>query len=191
MAQTLDELDRSLAAQASADQSSQQPGETQPGQPGQPGGQPDASQQPNSSQQPGGEPSDQGQLGSGQPPQNAIDASPTLAEMLEAQMQQAARERMKSLQEAQGMQQQGQQSPSDSTSPNPVSESGEGEAPGGPDDIELLRGALIDGDWGDLRRQGVDDAAQGRSIQIPPGYSREIKAYFKALSKRAAETKDE
>ncbi|WP_182866990.1 hypothetical protein [Stieleria mannarensis] len=190
MAQTLDDLDRSLAAQGSpsgqpsdsqqaSDQLSQgnqgQPSDDQSG--NQPGGEPSS------------DPSDQGRLGSGQPPQNAVEASPTLAQMLEAQMQQAARERLKRLQQAQAGEQPGQPSDSDPSSPNPISESGEGEMPDGPDDVELIQGAIADGDWGDLRRRGVDDAAQGRSIQVPPGYSREIKAYFKALSKRAAESK--
>lgn len=191
MAQTLDELDRSLAAQAA--QSTQQPSDSQPAS-GQPSegdqGQPASGQSGN---EPGGQPSNDpnadGRPGSGQPPQNAVEASPTLAQMLEAQMQQAARERLKSLQQAQAGEQPGEPSNSDASSPNPVSESGEGDMPDGPDEIDLIQGAIADGDWGDLRRRGVDDAAQGRSIQIPPGYSREIKAYFKALSKRAAESK--
>ncbi|QDV43784.1 hypothetical protein Enr13x_36420 [Stieleria neptunia] len=191
MAQTLDELDRSLAAQAS--QSAQQSSDSQQasGQPSESNtGQPESGQTGN---EPGGQPSSDpnadGRPGSDQPPQNAVEASPTLAQMLEAQMQQAARERLKSLQQAQAGEQPGEPSNSDASSPNPVSESGEGEMPDGPDEIDLIQGAIADGDWGDLRRRGVDDAAQGRSIQIPPGYSREIKAYFKALSKRAAESK--
>ena len=191
MAQTLDELDRSLAAQAS--QSAQQPSDSQPasGQPSEDNqGQPASGQTGN---EPGGQPSSDpnadGRPGSGQPPQNAVEASPTLAQMLEAQMQQAARERLKSLQQAQAGEQPGEPSNSDASSPNPVSESGEGDMPDGPDEVDLIQGAIADGDWGELRRRGVDDAAQGRSIQIPPGYSREIKAYFKALSKRAAESK--
>ncbi|QEF98082.1 hypothetical protein Mal15_21290 [Stieleria maiorica] len=198
MAQTLDDLDRSLAdgasppgqpsdsQQASASQQSsaqQPPAQSSQGNQGQP------SDSQSAVGKPGGEPSGQGRLGSGQPPQSAVEASPTLAQMLEAQMQQAARERLRSLQQAQAGEQPGQPPSSDPSSPNPVSESGQGEMPDGPDDVDLIQGAIADGDWGDLRRRGVDDAAQGRSIQIPPGYSREIKAYFKALSKRAAESK--
>lgn len=184
-AQTLDELDRSLAAQANGPDSDSQQSSSQPsqGNQGQPSDQPPG--QPGGESQPNGE----GKPGTGQPPKNAVEASPTLAEMLEAQMQQAARERMKSLQQATQAGEQPGDPSSDSTSPNPVSESGQGEIPDGPDDIDLLRGMLEDGDWGDLRRRGVDDAAQGRPVRIPPGYSREIKAYFKALSKRAAEAK--
>lgn len=182
MAQTLDDLDRTLAAQSG------QPGQPSEGQNASAQSSQGAEGQP-SSGQPGQEPNGPGQLGSGQPPQNAVEASPTLAQMLEAQMQQAARERLESLQQAQSGQQDGDPSNPDASSPNPFSESGEGEMPAGGDDVDLIRGMIDDGDWGDLRRQSVDDAAQGRAVRIPPGYSREIKAYFKALSKRAAESK--
>lgn len=182
MAQTLDELDRSLAAQA---QSQGQPGDgkSQSGENSQSDqGQP--SQQTPGDDQAGqsGQPSDDGR-------QNAIDVSPTLAQMLEAQMQQAARDRMKSLQQAQAGEKPGDQSSSDKSSPNPFSESGEGDPADGPENLDLLRGRIADGQWGDLRRRGTDDAAQGRGSRIPPGYAREINAYFKAISKRAAENK--
>jgi hypothetical protein len=187
LAQTLDELDRSLAAQAKGQSpNSQNTSGEEPG--GDPGRRPDpSSQQSQSGQQPDGQPT-QGQPDDGGR-QNAIDASPTLAEMLEAQSQQAARERMKSLQQAQAEQSPGDKPSSQNSLPNPVSQSGEGDVPDGPDDVDLLRGGIADGDWGDLRRRRTDDAAQGRGSRIPPGYAREINAYFKAISKRAAENK--
>ena len=178
-AQTLDELDRSLSSQSK-------------GQPGEPNGSsvPGEGQQQNSSQ------SGQGEAGqpsesdlsldqSDGPPGDAMKLSPTLAQMLEAQLQQAARERMKSLQQAQQGQSSDQASANNAAS-NPVSESGQGEAPPGNEEIDLMR-EITDGAWGELRQRGVEDAVQGRGVQIPPGYSREVQAYFKALSKRAAE----
>lgn len=182
MAQTLDELDRSLAAQGQ-----QKPGESdETNQPNQ-GNEQSGSQGQNSTQ---GKPSSQGEPNSdGQPSsgsQTAMQASPTLAQMLERQMQQAAQERMKSLQEAQ----QGEQgkNPSDRGSQNPQSESGQGEPPGGDGTVKLLEGDILDGQWGDLRRRGVDDAAQGRGSRNARGYGKEVEAYFRALSKRSAGT---
>ncbi len=174
MAQTLDELDRSLNGQPSQ----QQPGEQQ-------SGEQQGSQQPGS-QQSGQQQQGSQQQGAGQQRGNAMEASPTLARMLEAQRQQAARERMKGLQETSGV--------TESSQPNqqaekPTTESGQGEPPGGKQDVDLLDGEITDGDWGGLRERVVDDANQGKSTRIPPGYSREVQAYFKALSKRAAEAK--
>jgi hypothetical protein len=192
MAQTLDDLDRALAAQSQAGESTgqqaSQPSGQQAGQP-QPGQQP-SGQQPSgqpSSSQPSSSQSSPGQDASG--PASAMDASPTLAQMLEAAMQQAARERMQSLQQAQGGERSGDPS-TDAANANPLSESGQGDPPGGIDEIDLLRDAMQDGDWGDLRERGVDDAAQGRGSRVPPGYSREVRAYFRALSKRAAESEE-
>ena len=118
-----------------------------------------------------------------------FDVNNNLA-IINAQKNLANAEARKLRQQAETGQQPGEPSNSDSSPPNPASESGEGEMPPGADEVDLLRGAIGDGDWGDLRRRGVEDAAQGRSSRIPPGYSREVNAYFKALSKRAAESKE-
>ncbi|MCO8120740.1 hypothetical protein NHH03_03250 [Stieleria sp. TO1_6] len=181
MAQTLDELDQSIAAESQAQgaQAQQSPGDES----GQPTGQP-ANQ--NSQSQPGAA-SDN--ASSDAPPQNAMQASPTLAQMMQAQMQQAARQRMQSLQQARAGQEPNQPTSSPDAPSSPGTESGQGQPPAGSGDVDLLRGPIQDGQWGDLRRRGVDDAAQGRGSRIPPGYAREIQAYFKAISKRAAESK--
>ncbi|KAA5546218.1 hypothetical protein FYK55_04830 [Roseiconus nitratireducens] len=210
MAQTLDELDRSLAAQgqqgAGDSETPSQPGQGQSGAQGQP-----SQGQPSPGQSGQGQPG-QGQPGQGQPGQSqsgsqpstsgqgsaaagsessaqdstALDASPTLAEMLDAQMQRAARERMQMLQQAQAGQ---QAASSQASSSAAASESGQGSPPAGSDDVDLIDGQAGRGDWGQLRERGVDDAAQGRGSQIPRGYAKEVQAYFKALSKRSAEGK--
>ncbi|MEO1529729.1 MAG: hypothetical protein AAFX06_30290 [Planctomycetota bacterium] len=192
MAQTLDELDRALNQPPGMPQgeASQQSGETQPGdaqQPGQPGEGQQADGQPNEGPpgqgQPGQQQPGQGQ-GQGQP--STLESSPTLAQMLEDALQQAARERMQSLQQAQAGK------PSDSPSngqPSPQSESGSGDPPDGPTTVPNLED-LRDGDWGSLRSRGVDDAAQGRGSRVPPGYAREVQAYFKAIAERASEKKE-
>lgn len=184
MAQTLDELDRSLASkgQTPGEKSGQSDSDNQPNQGNeQSGSKGQSSSQGKPSSQ--GEPNSDGQSSPGS--QTAMEASPTLAQMLEQQMQQAAQERMKSLQQAQ----QGKpgSKPSQDGSQNPQSESGQGEPPGGDENVRLLEGELLDGEWGALRRRGVGDAAQGRGSRIPPAYTREVEAYFKALSKRSAE----
>ena len=186
MARTLDELDRALNQPPGMPQgeSGQTPGEPQSGdaqQPGQPGEGQQAESQPGQGE-PGQGQQQSGEPGQGQP--SPIESSPTLAQMLENQLQQAARERMQSLQEAQS----GQQSNSQSQStPSPQSEPGSGEPPDGPTAVPSLQD-MRDGDWGSLRSRGVDDAAQGRASRVPPGYAREVQAYFKAIAERASET---
>ena len=96
---------------------------------------------------------------------------------------------MQSLQQAQQAGQPNGESSDSDGSPDPMSESGQGDVPDAPDGVNLLGGDIADGAWGELRERGVEDAAQGRGARIPPGYAREIQAYFKALSRRAAESK--
>ena len=103
-------------------------------------------------------------------------------------MQQAAKQRLQTLQQAlanQSMQQSSQMAEGQS----PQDQAGQGEPPSGSDEIDLIDEKLADGDWGNLRDQNVEDASQGRKQKIVPGYRNEVQAYFKALSRRAAEKK--
>ncbi|WP_436715963.1 hypothetical protein U8335_27690 [Roseiconus lacunae] len=195
MARTLDELDRSLAQSASepqgeGNQGSANTGQENAGQVTQAG-----STQANSTQGQPGSQASQSQPGSASemngtpPPSNqSVDASPTLAQMLDDQLQQAAKERMRRLAETQSGQR-GESTESSSNASSVASDSGSGEPPGGSDEVNEANGKLTGGDWGDLRMQGVEDANQGRATRIPRGYSAEVKAYFKALGKRSAGAK--
>ncbi|MEO1617669.1 MAG: hypothetical protein AAFV88_17595, partial [Planctomycetota bacterium] len=196
MARTLDELDRSLTEQSSRsespspDQIETTPSETQAGT--QPNSKPSSSDQQSGNQPP--QKSSQSQMqgsadsqgsSSQSSPGQAIDASPTLAQMLESMRQQAARERMKQLQQAKsGDLQEG------SATPEGPSEAGQGEPPEGSNDVRLLEDAFSDSAWGALRERESNDDTQGRSSRLPRGYSNEIQAYFKAIAQRAAEEKE-
>ncbi|MCC9603296.1 hypothetical protein LOC67_22330 [Stieleria sp. JC731] len=191
MAQTLDELDRSLSGSSENQSANQGQQDSQNGQAGNPSeGMQQSSGQPSgsSSQANGASQGDQaGQQSDASSAGNAAQASPTLAQMLDAQLQAAAKQRMQSLAQAQSGQQ-GDQSQGSKQSSNPVSEAGSGEPPNGSNQVGDVD--IVDGDWGDLREQGVENANQGRKTRIPRGYAAEVKAYFKAISKRSAETKE-
>ncbi|WP_146517918.1 hypothetical protein [Stieleria varia] len=202
MAQTLDELDQAMSAQArqqaaAGDPSSQQEGQPQDGQPQDGQGQ-QAQGQPQQGQPQQGQAS-QGQSQSGQSQsgqgQTAMDVSPTLAQKMNDQMQQAARERLQQMQQATG-EASGHQSGSDSSSEMMAQSDGSsangttpgaGEGAANDGTVNTARTELMDGDWGDLRSQRSEDASQGRAAQVAPQYRKEVQAYFKAIARRAAE----
>ncbi len=163
LAQTLDELDRAMAQSQQPPQEgdASQPGNPQPGQP-QPG-------QP----QPG-------------QPQTASEASPTLADAMESQTQQAARQRNEQLNPSSQGQPTGPQADSTASSTTPGTQSGSGQMPGG-GMVESIGVDRLGSEWGQLRERRTDDAAESRSATISPQYRREIEAYFRAIAKRAAE----
>ncbi len=170
LAQTLDDLDRSLAAQA---ESQQQQGQPSPSQ--------QASQQ--------GQPQD-GQAGQQQSQpsesQTAAESSPTLSSMMDAQNQQAARQRNQQMQAAQ----QGNQSQSQQPSQDPKGDTPANGLTQMPEGMELnseFDRVDIDSDWGQLREQRTEDATESRSARVAPEYRREVEAYFRAIAKRAAE----
>ncbi len=173
MARTLDELDRAMAqsqqSQSEQSQSSQdgQPSEQQPGQP--------SEQQ--AGQQPGQEPGQEAGQPSGQP-QTAGEASPTLANAMQSQSQQSARDRQAQMNPNQ---------PSPSQGSNPATESGAGmQMPaGGKIDISQIERAGTD--WGQLRERRTADASESRAASVAPQYRSEIEAYFRAIATRAAE----
>ena len=155
-AQTLDELDRAIAE---AQQNAQLGDASQAEQSQQ------ASQQPaeQNGQQPG-------------EPQNAADASPTLADAMESQAQQAARQRQEQMNPS--------QPPSSS---NPASEPGNGQAMPDGGRLDIGKVDRIGNDWGQLRERRTDDASESRTATVAPQYRREIEAYFRAIAKQAAE----
>ena len=85
---------------------------------------------------------------------------------MDAQAQQAARQRQQQINPSQGQsQQQGQ--PSDTASNTPASQPGMGQMPDG----GFLPTAGVDrlgSDWGQLRERRTDDAAESRSATISP-----------------------
>lgn len=171
LAQTLDELDRAIAqSQQQSQQQSPQPGK---GQSEQPQGEESAQQQ--------GQPSQQ---------QSAGEASPTLANAMDAQAQQAARQRQQQMNPISQGQSQQQGQPSDTASNStPASQPGMGQMPDG-GFLPMTDVDRLGSDWGQLRERRTDDAAESRSATISPQYRREIQAYFRAIAKRAAERKD-
>lgn len=180
MAQTLDELDRTLSrnAQSGNKNAGESGGQPQPSSQG-------ASNGGDANQQQSAQASSGSQSGQNQSGENATDASATLAQMLDAQAQQAAKERMRSLAQAQA----GQSPNSNQTgnqSNDPLSQSGTGDPPGGSDAVDAID-QVEGGDWGDLRAQGVKDVNEGPGSKVPRSYAAEVKAYFKALGKRSAE----
>lgn len=173
LAQTLDELDRSIA-QSQSEQSEQQQQQQQ---------------QQGEGQQASAEQGDAQQPGEGQPQgePTAGEASPTLANAMDAQAQQAARQRQQQMNpaaEGQG-DQTGQQSETASSS-NPGTQPGMGQMPDG-GFLQTSGIERIGSEWGQLRERRTDDAAESRSATISPQYRREIEAYFRAVAKRAAE----
>jgi hypothetical protein len=177
MARTLDELDRALAE-------SSQPQSQSPGQ------QPESGQQANNDEpgQPGGEgqqPSDP----AGQPGQpTAADASPTLAGAMDAQSQQAARQRMQQFDPSAAGNQPGDGEQKSAAGGTPGVRSGAGEMPRG-GMVDVTGTQRIGSDWGQLRERRSEDVTETRGTQVAPQYRREIEAYFRAVARRAAEKK--
>jgi hypothetical protein len=196
MAQTLDELDRSL------NQSRQPPGdEMADGQPQDGQSQDGQAQPPGEGQQPGqqaqsGQQGQPGQQGQQQQPGGPSDqtnmSSPTLADAARRQMQQMAMNRTLP----------GEGQPSDPSGPQP----GEGEPqdgqPGeglsqmsGPgnrgSDAESFRLNDLAGDgkddWGKLRSLEAEDTSVQRRVDVSPEYRRQIEAYFRVIAEKARE----
>ena len=174
-ARTLDELDRAMAQQArEAQQAQQQAGEQQAGnQEGQQAGEPQQGQQPSGEQQAGQQ---EGQS-SGQQ-QTAGEASPTLANAMQSQAQQSARER-------QAQMNPGQPSPSEGSTPSTESGNGMQMPAGGK--LDITQTDRTGAEWGQLRERRTEDASESRAESVAPQYRREIEAYFRAIATRAAE----
>lgn len=196
MARTLDELDQALHSPNQPQTGQSQPGQSDSGndpkQSGPNSQSQSASQQSASSQ---GSQSQSGQSANGQPNsenQTAMDASQTLADMMNQQAQQAARQRLQQMQ-GQAGQTSESQSGEDSMFAQSEQAQAAGERPGtgnGPSDntpVNIDGVEMIDGDWGNLRTQRADDAAESRASRVAPQYRREVQAYFQAIAKRAAE----
>ena len=183
LAQTLDELDRQLAAQSNAD-SQAQPGE------------PSDSQAP--SEQTAGNQSNQANSeAEGSPSENsdsqgtpsAADASPTIANNLNSQAQQAARQRQQQLNPSQNQAgQPGDPNQQQGDSSIASNESGNGQMPEGGtlDASEIER---MGADWGRLRERKTDEVNEGRSATVSPIYRQQVEAYFRAIARRAADKK--
>jgi hypothetical protein len=197
LAQTLDEVDRSLT-QSRRQQNSQSPeGESQDGQP-QPGdeGEPSGEQgqgkspDPSDGQQPGGQ-----QPGGQQPGGQKNRTSPTLAEAARRQMQQMAMRRTLP----------GEGKPGDSSGPQPQdgeseqgkpgeTEPGEGESKmSGPGkqgvDPAMFGITAVDpdgaSDWGKLRTLEAEDTSVQRRVEVSPEFRAQIEAYFRAIAEKA------
>jgi hypothetical protein len=179
MARTLDELDRALAeaSQPPSPPAGQQPESGQQASDGQPGETPG---QPGSEGQQPGDPSGQ----PGQP--TAADASPTLAGAMDAQSQQAARQRMQQFDPSAQGNQPGDSEQKSASNGKPGPRSGAGEMPRG-GIVDTTGTQRIGSDWGQLRERRTDDATESQGTQVAPQYRREIEAYFRAVARRAAE----
>jgi hypothetical protein len=101
---------------------------------------------------------------------------------MDAQAQQAARQRSEQMNPGD----QGQQRNQGQRSQQAATESGSGEMPGG-GVVDSMGVDRTGSQWGQLRERRTDDAAETRSATIAPQYRREIEAYFRAIAKRAAE----
>ena len=175
MARTLDELDRAMAQQArEAQQAQQQAGQDQAAnQPGQQASDPQQGQQA-SGEQPTGQ--QEGQSPGQQ--QTAGEASPTLANAIQSQAQESARERQAQLNPA-------QPSPSEGTTPSTESGNGTQMPAGG--QLDITQTERMGAEWGKLRERRTEDASESRAESVAPQYRREIEAYFRAIANRAAE----
>jgi hypothetical protein len=178
LARTLDELDRSLNQPQGSPSDDPQQGDAESG------------QQENGGEQQTGEPSSQaGQPGQGQP-ETAGEASPTLSDALAQQAQNAARQRGQQLQgDAQSQGQAPSQDQSASSS-DAGAEPGSGNTQGG-GFVETIGIERLGRDWGQLRQRRTDDATESRGATIAPQYRREIEAYFRAVAKQAAESREQ
>jgi hypothetical protein len=161
LAQTLDELDRQLAGS-----------------------------RPSSRQFAGSEPA-ASEEGQGEPesrqPSTAQQASPTLAGAVDAQSQQAARQRDQQIHPQQGQPGNAAGSPANqSESKGSAAESGSGKM-SGDGSVETAGIDRMGRDWGQLREQRSEDVSEGPGTVIAPQYRREIEAYFRAIARQAAE----
>lgn len=169
LAKTLDELDRSLAQSSQSQSSQSQSSQSQ-------------SEDSQGSTPPADQPQQQGPSQPSGPP-TAADASPTLANAMDAQAQQAARQRNEQLHPGDG-----QQPPGPPSSQNAASATAANQPGGGSVDASGID--RLGSDWGQLRQRAADDAAESRAATISPQYRREIEAYFRAIAQRAAETQE-
>ena len=188
MAQTLDELDRSLTQSRQPQGEQSQDGQSQDGQP-----QDGQAQPPSDGQQPGqqaqsGQP---GQQQPGGPSSQTNSPSPTLADAARRQMQQMAMNRTLP----------GEGQPSDSTGPQPgegepqdgqpgdgeSQMSGPGNRGGDSQSFRLNDIAGGDDDWGKLRSLEAEDTSVQRRVDVSPEYRRQIEAYFRVIAERARE----
>ncbi|MGB7324189.1 MAG: hypothetical protein WBD31_04920 [Rubripirellula sp.] len=182
LAQTLDELDQSIASEKKSEQSSESSeGENPSDQP--PGQEPGD----NSGQQPGQKTGQEpGQKPGQSKPSTAAEASPTLAGLVEAQSQAAAKQRQDRI-DPPAPSQGPPSPPSDQPSPpgKPGDESQMGEMPDGGmvDSRDINRDGI---QWGELRQRRTDDAAESAAPNVPIQYRREIEAYFRAIANQAA-----
>lgn len=202
LAQTLDEVDRSLT-QSRRQQNSQSPegesqdGQPQPGEDGEPSGEVGQGQSPDPSD--GQQPGDQKPGGQqpGGPGGQKNPTSPTLAEAARRQMQQMAMRRTLP----------GEGKPGDSSGPQPQdgeseegkpgeTEPGEGESkmsgPGkqGIDPAMFgITGIDPDGasDWGKLRTLEAEDTSVQRRVDVSPEFRAQIEAYFRAIAEKAGQ----
>ncbi len=166
LAQTLDELDRSIFGQLNAT-----PPEA--GEAGEAGGDTESAPQDGDDR-----PDESGASDSDGTPDSALDASPTLESMLDQQQQEAARQR----QQRDAPESETDQPPGEfATTPGTS-----GDAAGGPVGIEGID--RTGSGWGQLREQQADEVAEGRQPFVVPQYRREIEAYFRAVAKKAAES---
>ncbi len=132
-----------------------------------------------------GDPSQSGQASQSGQSQTAGEASPTLAGAAQSQAQRAARQRSAQTSPQQVGDGDGEPSEESGESGAPGARSGDGSMPGG--GLIDSRGVVREGgDWGALRERRTDNAVEDRSAPIAPGYRREIEAYFRAISERAA-----
>ncbi|WP_146529738.1 hypothetical protein [Novipirellula artificiosorum] len=171
LAETLDDLDRSLFAQNSQADNSQN-------------GQPQQAQNGQSSQQ--GDSSGEGQPGQ-QP--SAADKSQTLASAMNQQNQQLARERQRQIDASSLSSAQDRDSNAarqSSPLPDPTTRSTSTTIAG---DSGMLDARGVDRQgtpWGQLRERRTDDAIESEASLGPPEYQSQIEAYFKAVAQRAA-----
>ncbi len=185
LARTLDELDRAMSNPSQSEQGSpSEPGSEKGGQP-ENGGQP--GEQGNGEQGEQGSPQNGKGEGANQPGQpTASDVSPTLSGQMNAQSQQAARQRQQQMGPPGQGNQPGQGGERSASSATPGTKPGSGEMPSG-GRIESAGVDRIGSDWGELRQRRTEDATESRSTTVAPQYRREIEAYFRAVAQRAAE----
>ncbi len=180
LAQTLDELDRQIASQSQANAAAA-------------AGAQDPQTASNDSTDPSAEvegSESQGADSPGSPTQGmptAQQASPTLANNVNSQAQQAARQRQQQLNPQQGQSgEPGQPSQQQNASSSPSNQSGNGEMPdGGPIDASEIE--RLGADWGRLRERKTDEVNEGRTGTVSAAYRRQVEAYFRAIARRAAQ----
>ncbi|TWT50795.1 hypothetical protein Pla22_35380 [Rubripirellula amarantea] len=197
LAQTLDELDRAIAqsekqqAQSELEDGESGDGESADGESGDKSS--EEGSQGGEGQAQDGQSGQGGASGEGGKPMTAGQASPTLAQSMESQVQQAARSRAKSLNPDDPSQNPGD--PQDGGLPNdmagadpgtPSDVSGSGPPPGG-GSVEITGIDREGRDWGSLRQRHTEDAVEGRAMTLPPEYRNEIQAYFQAIATKAGE----